>query len=128
MVGWGLIVAKVQEEILAAANTPPRNLTEESWEQELSTILFSGNEEFKTCVNQKDRLMLPGYYRKMYAKFTTGPVQTSHLKNILIPLFRNNLSLSTAAVSGEGAYIDCFLCVDVDDEDLPWDVLEEPRY
>lgn len=65
----------------------------------------------------------------MYAKLSTGPDDTAPLKDILSPLFRNNLFITgVTAVAGEGAYVDCFLCSGIDDEDLPWDVTKEPLY
>jgi hypothetical protein len=44
---------------------------------------------------------------------------------IVGPLLENNLKLSKGMEgAGQGVYKDCFLCAEIEDEDLPWNPLE----
>ncbi|TGO46213.1 hypothetical protein BCON_0337g00020 [Botryotinia convoluta] len=50
-------------------------------------------------------------------------------KSILLPdtiddITKNNLKLNTSAVAGEGEYIHNFLCIELKEEDIPWDTTE----
>lgn len=68
-------------------------------------------------------LMLPWFYRELYAA-ANGTVPAG-FKAVIQPLMRNNLALDPKAErAGEGKYGDHFLCLEIEDEDLPWNTEE----
>jgi hypothetical protein len=77
---------------------------------------------------------LASLYRALYEdKFADAPANMSRklviiaqqrVRDIVGPLLKNNLVLDKSGKVGIGAYIDCFLCAEVPDEDLPWDAEE----
>lgn len=74
----------------------------------------------------KSKLRLSQYYRAVYEDIGHGIL--SDFKHLLLPLLKSNLKLDTSGeISGQkdGKYAQCFLCAEIDDEDLPWDINQE---
>ncbi|KAH6711303.1 hypothetical protein BKA61DRAFT_577762 [Leptodontidium sp. MPI-SDFR-AT-0119] len=120
-------VSKAQEALVLVANAHPvRVMDGATWEHAVGGLLFRGASGF--IIN--GRILLPKFFRTIYAAITAnGHPQAREIENILKPLFKNNLMLTGAhAIAGEDVYQDSFLCVEIEDVDLPWDVTEEPRY
>lgn len=70
------------------------------------------------------RIRLPEYYRKLYTYLGRG-IPDSY-EPLLKPLVKNNLCLDRSGeVSGQGSYAQYFLCADISDEDLPWNVHQD---
>jgi hypothetical protein len=67
-------------------------------------------------------ISLPFYYRKLYNVSWKGE---SPFKHLLEPIFGNNLPLRREAEAGKGPFKNHFLCGEIADEDLPWDMTEE---
>lgn len=67
---------------------------------------------------------MPAYFRTLSEQNDVKNNNTvPGFKEILEPILENNLVLGMqSARVGEGALKDTFLCADVFDEDLPWDV------
>jgi hypothetical protein len=62
---------------------------------------------------------MPMYYRKMIAY--SGPGQDV-VRRILGPLLQKKLTLDRSGLgAGENRFADYFFCVEISDEDLPWD-------
>lgn len=49
----------------------------------------------------------------------------SELKKIMDALLSNDLYFNPQSVSGEGKFLDYFLCISITDEELPWDIEAE---
>jgi hypothetical protein len=67
-------------------------------------------------------ISLPVYYRSLYDLSDRGE---SPFKPWLEPIFSNNLTLIRDAEAGKGLFKNYFLCAEIGDEDLPWDINEE---
>jgi len=70
----------------------------------------------------RQSISLPVYYRKLYDVSWGGE---SPFKHLLEPIFRNNLALIRDAEAGKGQFKNYFLCGEIEDDDLPWDITEE---
>ncbi|TVY78172.1 hypothetical protein LSUE1_G004187 [Lachnellula suecica] len=94
---------------------------------------FQAGSEFRddmiTAISQSsllgkdNKLLLAGYYRCLfqheYKRFDRG----EKAKLLLKPLLGNKLVLDRSGVNaGEGKYSDSFLCFELSDAELPWDV------
>ena len=114
------LVAKTQEDILIASSEVGWNqATQGMWDQDFAKILFSGIELFAIRVRDTHRLMLPAFYRKVYAKLLNFPANIDQFKIVFNRLFRNNLVLTDViAVPGKGGNADFFLCVELDVSDF----------
>ncbi|KAH6663168.1 hypothetical protein B0J14DRAFT_609487 [Halenospora varia] len=82
---------------------------------------------FYKAVETIPNLGLPGYYRRLYE---TSDIEVDpQFKDAIGPLLENKLVFGggdtrDAAAGRSGIYRDHFLCIEVADEDLPWDVNE----
>jgi hypothetical protein len=66
-------------------------------------------------------ISLPLYYRNMYNNLSAYKT----LRESVAPLVKNNLAFAGSGnSSGETLYNDSFLCAEIEDEDLPWDITE----
>jgi len=68
-------------------------------------------------------LVLPWFYRLLYEAHENSV--PASFKAIIKPLLSNNLVLGPKAErAGSEKYKNYFLCLDIGDEDLPWDTAE----
>jgi len=70
----------------------------------------------------KGKVSQPAFYRFLYKGVLSQEIHVSNkLQYLLSWLLRNELKLEPSAITGEGDHKDHFLCITVEDEDLPWD-------
>jgi hypothetical protein len=76
------------------------------------------------CLSPDGMVLLPWFYRKLYE--SSGDLEPIILiKETIGPLLRNKLALNPKCEqSGEGKYEDYFLCLEIYDDDLPWNTEE----
>jgi hypothetical protein len=70
----------------------------------------------------KCEIVLPAYYRALADAADKQDIPKDILR-FLEPLTKNNLkfgNLDPGSFQAQGCYYDCFLCADIEDEDLPW--------
>ncbi|KAF7911434.1 uncharacterized protein EAF01_002941 [Botrytis porri] len=73
-----------------------------------------------------------GDYLKAAVSGTAGSLVKYHVKlqkslspmHVINDITKNNLKLNTSAVAGEGDYVYNFLCIELKEEDIPWDTTE----
>jgi hypothetical protein len=68
------------------------------------------------------KICLPSFYRKLYNAETTRNIENT-LEEHIKPLMKNELTLCREAPDND-PYDRWFLCVTIEDEDLPWDTTE----
>ncbi|CAG8962365.1 hypothetical protein HYFRA_00014162 [Hymenoscyphus fraxineus] len=124
-----ILIAKYHEETLRLTHhSYGRNVKVENLQFEVSeyctmdeinpSLLITGRPKIEK------RLRLPEYYRKLYARIGNG-LPLSY-ESILKPLLKSNLRLDRSGeLSGKGKYAQFFLCADIRDEDLPWNIQQE---
>ncbi|TVY89683.1 hypothetical protein LAWI1_G003078 [Lachnellula willkommii] len=67
-------------------------------------------------------LIVPLYYR-LLCRIPPGTVLLPKVENLLKPMLKSQLVLDKSGKqAGEGIYMDSFLCFEITDEELPWDV------
>jgi hypothetical protein len=114
-------VIKAQENLLLAASTEPLGrdkACKSIGENIISRAIFGGMH-----ANEDDRLNLPFYYRQLCNYNVTSRRSLETFTRVLAPLFKKNLLLDWSGVAaGHGNYSQHFLCAEIDDEDLPWDI------
>jgi hypothetical protein len=111
-------IVKVQCQLLAATQGLPTNYGSHEWGKRINAYI-EGN--LSLCYSNSDGVLnLPHFIRRMH-NCVCGENNTT-LVHLLFPILKNNLILDrTGAIAGEGNYKDFFLCIEIDDADLPWD-------
>jgi hypothetical protein len=109
-------IVKVEGELLAASCCLP-NLSRHSGAKIRTYIA----ENVPKCYNwNKDALDLPYFYRRIHTRACSENI--TEFKDMLSPILKNNLILDrTGGIAGDGQYEGFFLCIEIDDDDLPWD-------
>jgi hypothetical protein len=91
----------------------------------------SFNTEYSSAVNlaytyneqNSGVLKIPLLFRSLHSSSTTGPMNA--IKASIAPLFKNNLSPPfNQMYAGIIPFDDVFFCLELDDEDLPWNISE----
>ncbi|RDL32969.1 uncharacterized protein BP5553_08408 [Venustampulla echinocandica] len=79
----------------------------------------------RSSIDQHQMINLPMYYRKLSDEVRFAR-DAAEIKMLLNDLLENNLKLSPFRLrkAGEDMLSDSFLCGEIDDDDLPWDLEE----
>jgi hypothetical protein len=112
----GLAVSMARLENVAQRSPKSKFMKDYMFDAALATLRDSSD---KTGCQS---ILLPVYYRKLYDVSWGGE---SPFKHLLEPIFRNNLALIRDAEAGKGQFKNYFLCGEIEDDDLPWDITEE---
>jgi len=106
----------VSAHILALEKQPDPSLLERFVKN--SIPILPGDENFSLI-----GMRLPEYYRMMYNQKKWYP----EIKSLIKPLLKNNLKFGkdAKAHAGEGWYANYFLCLEITDEELPWEVEQD---
>jgi hypothetical protein len=112
-------ITKAYENLLYAANTPGFNGDKAC--RRIARNIISMAEFGMAHARANDRLNLPLYYRDLYESHDGSSSEI--VRTVLAHLFKKNLLLDkSGATAGFDKYIEYFLCAEIDDEDLPWDI------
>jgi hypothetical protein len=113
-------IVKVEGKLLAATKSIPRNPYDLSWGKNICTFI---TDNVSACYDWSNgALNLPHFYRQIHTRACSENVTL--LKDMLSPILKNNLILDRSdgsAGNGDGQYKGFFLCIEIDDADLPWD-------
>jgi hypothetical protein len=111
-------IVKVDGKLLAATKSIPRNPYDPTWGKNVYTFI---SDSIYTCYDwDKDALNLPYFYRRIHN--SACHENNTLLKNMLSPILKNNLILDRSdELAGDGQYKGCFLCIEINDADSPWD-------
>lgn len=103
----------VSAKIIALKQQPDPSLLERFTKR--SIPILPGDENFGLV-----GMHLPEYYRMLYNQKEWHP----EIKRLIKPLLRNNLKFGkdAKAYAGEGWYANYFLCLEIANEELPWEV------
>jgi hypothetical protein len=112
----GLAVSMARLENVAQRSPKSKFMKDYMFDAALATLRDSSD---KTGCQS---ILLPVYYRKLYDVSWGGE---SPFKHLLEPIFSNNLALIRDAEAGKGQFKNYFLCGEIEDDDLPWDITEE---
>ncbi|TVY46256.1 hypothetical protein LOCC1_G004347 [Lachnellula occidentalis] len=119
-------IAAIQYQCLIMTSTPPtgEGRRRQDLGREFGNMIMRPLLDFQDPVVEDEQLIVPAYYRKLH---NLGDVESNlllkKLKALLNPFIKNFLVLDRSGVgAGEGPYKNSFLCFELSDQELPWDI------